>query len=69
MKPWVGTQRELIGDNWFGSVRTALALLKYDIYSVLSIKNGHKGFPKDDILQRLNARGETAHFAASINGK
>jgi hypothetical protein len=40
------TKRVIIGDSWFGSMRTALALMEKGLYCVCCVKQGHAKFPK-----------------------
>ena len=46
-EPWKGSGRVVIADSWFGSCRTAEWLWdELGLYSILCVKNGHKGFPR-----------------------
>lgn len=58
--------REVIGDSWFGSVRTAEALLARGLHSVLNVKMGHSGFPKKELLSMATTRGKRAHMVKLI---
>ena len=54
VEPYKGTGRVVIGDSWFGSCKTAEWLLDVmGLYSILSVKIGHKGFPKSQIKAAL----------------
>ena len=42
-KAWKGTGRVVIGDSWFGSVKSAINLMKINgVYSILLVKTAHK---------------------------
>ena len=56
VEPWFHTRRIIVGDSWFGSVRTCLELMKMGLYSVLAVKIGHKQFPKQPLLERIKER-------------
>lgn len=43
-------RRVLIADSWFGSVACTLELFRRDIFAVMNVKTGSKGFPKDTLL-------------------
>ena len=53
MEPFKGSGRVLIGDSWFGSVKTALLLYEWGLYSVLNVKTAHKFFPKQALFASL----------------
>lgn len=65
-RPWWGTGRVVIGDAWFGSIRTVEELRDKGLYCILSVKNGSAGFPKAELKERLQRRGDTAFFVAEI---
>lgn len=44
-------RRVLIADSWFGSVACALELFRKDIFAIMNVKTGSKGFPKDTLLE------------------
>ena len=42
-----------MGDSWFQSVRTTAELLRRGHESVGPVKNSHKGYPKEYMLEKL----------------
>ena len=56
-KPWHGKARIIIGDSWFGSYRSAVALLKHGLFMVANVKTGHKHFPKAKLKGIAKKRG------------
>ena len=58
-EPYHGTGRTVVGDSWFGSVNTAVALLKHGLYFVGNVKNGHYGYPKAWVKSLCTERGDT----------
>ena len=65
LEPFKGTQRVLIGDSWFGSVKASILLLSVGMYSVLIVKTGHKLFPKNRLLSMLEGQEPGTHVALS----
>jgi hypothetical protein len=65
LEPFKGTQRVLIGDSWFGSVKASILLLSVGMYSVLNVKTGHKLFPKNRLLSMLEGQEPGTHVALS----
>ena len=63
---WQGTGRVVVGDAWFGSVRTVEELLAIGLYSVMNIKNGCAGFPKERIKRLVPNRGDAIFFEANV---
>mmetsp|Transcript_68732 Transcript_68732/g.136170 ORF Transcript_68732/g.136170 Transcript_68732/m.136170 type:complete len:153 (-) Transcript_68732:696-1154(-) len=43
----------LIADSWFGSVSACLHLLNVKIFSVMNVKTGCSGYPKDAMLKEV----------------
>ena len=56
VEPWFNTRRIVVGDSWFGSVRTCLELMQRGMYSVLAVKTGHKLYPKKALLDNVKER-------------
>jgi len=51
--PFKSTYRIIVGDSWFGSVATAVALYTVlGLYCVLNVKTGHTNFPKQRLTKR-----------------
>jgi hypothetical protein len=44
-EPYFGSWRTVVGDSWFGSVSTAVALKKYKLQFVGNVKIGYSGYP------------------------
>ena len=61
-----GTGRTVIGDSWFGSVKTAVALKKVGLYSILLVKTVHKKFPCTLLNQTSLKRGEWVAYTGKI---
>ncbi len=61
VKPFFGSKRVVIGDSWFGSLRTAEELAERGLHSILCVKTGHAGYPMEDMRARLSRRGDS-HF-------
>jgi hypothetical protein len=64
-KPYWGTQRHVLGDAWFSSVRSALALAERGLKYTGSIKHAHSQFPKDYFIKTMEGeeRGTTKVLA------
>jgi len=56
-----------VGDAWFGSVRTSKALMSKGLYSVLNVKQGHAGYPKQEIKSALKVRLDTKWFTQEVD--
>jgi hypothetical protein len=50
MKPWFGSNKILVADSWFGSLKLAVALKHNGLWSVMNVKQCHKGFPKARLI-------------------
>jgi len=48
----------VIGDAWFGSVRTVEELRDKGLYSIMCIKNGSAGYPRALIKGQMQQRGD-----------
>jgi hypothetical protein len=59
---WSGSGRVIIGDSWFGSVKTAEELAEFDLKCILSVKTAHRGFPKSTLLAAIPNRGDVKAF-------
>eukprot|EP00965_Chrysotila_dentata_P155460 5136073-Pleurochrysis_carterae.AAC.1 len=42
--------RVLVADSWFGSVACALELFLHGIFSIMNVKTGTKGYPKQELM-------------------
>jgi hypothetical protein len=52
------SRRILIGDAWFGSLRTAHLMRQAGLFSIFNVKNGSKGFPKKGLLAAVTEEGK-----------
>lgn len=51
VESWHGTWRVVVGDSWLGSLSTAVELRSKGLHCTLTVKTGHKGFPKKELSQ------------------
>ena len=63
-----GTGRIIVADSWFGSLKTVIALIKCGLYCNMLVKTAHKGFPRQLLNQTDLSRGESAAYAADVEG-
>jgi len=63
---WQSSGRIVVADAWFGSVRTVEELLGIGLYSVVCVKQGCKGFPRDKLKALVKQRGDTAFFRSKV---
>ena len=56
--PYHGTFRTVIGDSYFGSCNTAVAMRLHQLYFIGNVKTGHWGYPKAYLKQVCSRRGE-----------
>ena len=61
-----GTGRIIVANSWFGSLKTAIALMKHGLYCNMLVKTAHKGFPREFLNQTDLSRGEWAAYAADV---
>jgi hypothetical protein len=53
-KYWAGSGRTVVVDSWFGSCNTAEHLVDvHGLHSILCVKNGSAGFPKEAMKKAL----------------
>ena len=69
-EPWKGTGRIVVGDSWFGSVKSAKELLEANgLYSIMLVKTAYKNYPKSLLREKMLVnRGEWNAVSASIDG-
>jgi len=53
-----GSGRIVIGDAWFGSVRTVEELRKVGLYAIMCVKQGCAGYPRLELKQAMRTRGD-----------
>ena len=56
----------LIADSWFGSVACILELSRHNIFAIMNVKTGCKGFPKKSLLATV---GEIKGASAAARAK
>ena len=66
VQPWAGSGRIVVGDSWFGSLRTAVALRRMGLYTVANVKTASKGFPKDRLLDKVLHRDDRCHMELRV---
>jgi len=54
VKPWWNTGRIVLGDSWFGSLKTAISLLTKGLFCILNIKTGHAFFPRTILAANIS---------------
>eukprot|EP00965_Chrysotila_dentata_P020668 684307-Pleurochrysis_carterae.AAC.4 len=42
--------RVLVADSWFGPVACVLELFRHGIFSIMNVKMGTKGYPKQELM-------------------
>jgi hypothetical protein len=62
--------RCLVGDSWFASVRTAVALMKVGVFFIGNVKTAHGKFPKQTLKEEGKGlpRGDTVVYTATVDG-
>ena len=53
-----GTFWAVIGDSYFSSCNTAVAMRLHELYFIGNVKTGHWGFPKSNLKQICSRQGE-----------
>ena len=66
--PYHGTGHRIIADSWFGSVKTAVALSKRGLYSIMLVKTAHKDFPRLYLSEKTLDRGEWVACSTEKDG-
>ncbi len=54
---WAGTGSIIIGDSWFGSVKSSVDLKKIGLYSNMIVKTAHKKYPMTLLKSKKLVRG------------
>lgn len=69
-EPWKGSGRIIVGDSWFGSVKSARELYQTNgLYSILLVKTAYRDYPKQLLREnKLLNRGEWNAVSANIEG-
>ena len=61
------TGRIVITNSWFGSVKSAIVLMKKGLYANMLVKTAHKGFPRDQLNEKNLSRGDWVAYHATID--
>ncbi len=62
-KLWAGSGRVVIADSFYGSCQTAEWLMdELGLYCILAVKTGHRGFPKQRLIQQVQGARFTKAF-------
>lgn len=64
-KNYWGIGRIVIGDAWFGSIRTVEELRDRTLFAIMCVKQGSAGFPKQILKEQMKERGNTAFYKAA----
>ena len=56
----------MIGDAWFGSVRTVEELMDVGLHSIMNVKQGCAGYPKALMLEGLKERDDRVWFKVDV---
>lgn len=67
-KPYHHKNKILVGDAYFGSLSTAMALAMYGTFCVMNVKLASSGFPKQALKSAVNERGKVAHKKLAFPG-
>ena len=66
-KHWKGSGRVVIGDSWFGSLKTCRQLYEINgLYSNMLVKTAHKGYPRVLLRQQEIERGVWVSATAEV---
>ena len=67
-EPFWGKKKVLIADAWFGGVRCCYALLALGgIRSVMNVKTNSKGYPKKQMREQANKRGDQFSMTTKVD--
>ena len=59
----------VVVDSWFGSVKSAIALLDNELYSVMLVKTAHKRCPREKLVERKLNMGKWESATATLDGQ
>ena len=65
-KRWFGSRRVVVADSWFGSLKTCEELRENGLHSVLCVKTGHRGYPKQRLLDECTERGQVVTLKTDV---
>jgi len=63
---WFGTQRTVVADSVFGSIKTCIQLKKRGLFSILNVKTAHRDLPRKRLIQECEVKAG-AHAAAVVD--
>ena len=67
--PWKGSGRIVVGDSWFGSVKTCVQLFNINgLYSNLIVKTAHKKYPREMLREKEIERGQWVSVLGEVDG-
>ena len=66
-QPYHSTGRRVIADSWFGSVKSAVELLKNGLYTIMLVKTAHEQFPGRLLGQSTLEEGQGVAYTATVN--
>ena len=64
--PWHHTGRVVLGDSWFGSVKTVIALLCHGLFGIFNVKTATKYFPKASLVAAISKEKRQYSLMADI---
>lgn len=66
---WHGSGRIVVGDSWFGSVKTAVELMNRGLFFMGMVKTAHRNYPLQESRQECPPnKGSFVSATAEING-
>ena len=68
-QPYHGSNRVLIADSWFGSVKTAVQLLERGLHIIMVVKTAHRGFPRQLLGEATLERGQWVAYTTTQDGE
>ena len=66
LEPFYSKGHVLIGDSWFGSLKTCVELRARGVFSVMNVKIATKGFPKNRLREGVVEREAAKHMKVYI---
>ena len=66
-QPYHSTGKRVIADSWFGSVKSAVELLKEGLYSIMLVETACKQFPRCLVGQSTLERGKCIACIAIVD--
>ncbi len=68
-KPYHYKHKIVVGDAYFGSLSTAVALANHGTWCVMNVKLASAGFPKAALKDAVRERGDVAHVRLALKGE